>query len=188
MLTVLFQQLVNDLSHAVRQSRDQLANGLRLAIPVSFDLVRPLLAVGEHHFAGEHEIHRRPQAVEVGTAIDLEAVTSLLGCDVVGRAQTILAEDHGQRELIIEHRFRGHGQPKIQNVRVAQFIHQDVGRLEVAVNQPVAMRVLQPSRDMLRDVTRDRPRDRSAESHELVDADATDQIHHHVVNLAVESG
>ena len=90
--------------------------------------------------AGQQEIKRAAQAVDVGPQIDLVAVDGLLGRKIVGRAEHVFVVGDGQRGLLV---VREQGQAQVENLHHPLLIDQQVGGLHVAVNQAGIVGVLE---------------------------------------------
>ena len=92
----------------------------------------------ERQLPGQHLVEDDPQAVDVATAIDLVGLAPrLLGAHVGRRAQHLAVERH--RDLA---RFTL-GQPEVHQVRPARLVEHDVRGLDVAMHDPLFVRVLQ---------------------------------------------
>src|SRR5262249_49954978 len=91
-------------------------------------------SAGEGAVAGEQVVERRPQAVDVGAGVGGVTVLRLLGRHKIGGPQrdvpVAAAEGVG---LVGEEA----SQPQVEHLDRAGAIHQQVGRLDVAVYQPV---------------------------------------------------
>ena len=87
-------------------------------------------------------IEDRAQAVDVGGRIGVPGLSPrLFGGHVTGRADDGFGT--GQARVLIERL----GQSEVRDLGDAVRSHQDVGRLEVAVNDPLAVRLLNRSRE-----------------------------------------
>ena len=108
---------------------------------------------GERPPAGEQLVQHHAQAENVAAAIDpMPFATRLLGAHVVGRARVAWSAAHvllAQREA------------EIGDERLAALVQQDIARLDIAMHQPPAMRVVQGFSDcgnQLRALLERRPR------------------------------
>ena len=133
--------LTADLQQARRAVTTQLANIRRLGRLVLGDTLCQA-PVGKRGMAGEQKIQRAAQAVDVGPGVHGVAVHSLLGRQVVRRAQHVFAVGPRQRTglLVAEA-----GQPHVENLDHALGVNQQISRLDVAVDQPGVVRMLQPA-------------------------------------------
>ena len=116
--------------------RYDLARGLRIGLE---DLVEQVgLGAGEGQLSGQALVEHHAEGIDVGAGIHLAPIVDLLGGHVVrcaqrhargGQGQHAAGEDLGQAEV---------GQPGL-----ALLVDQDVGRLQVAVNDRHGVRGLQ---------------------------------------------
>ena len=132
---------------------------------------------------GEQEEEGQPQCVDVGANIHAMAVDPLLRGEVVGRA-----EHRGAIELlgdVVVGVLEEEGQAHVQDLDVPLLVEQEVGGLDVAVDQPGLVCVLQAQCRLTNavggplDVHRAFPRDRRLQ------ARAFDVLDHQEVHLAV---
>ena len=91
----------------------------------------------ERYFAGECEVERAAEAVNVRTRVDLITVDVLLGRNVVGRTQAILAEDHGHREFLIV--LVHHGESEIEDLDGAIGPHEKILGLDIPMYQSLSV-------------------------------------------------
>ena len=82
--------------------------------------------------AGQQEIQRTAQAVDVGPGVDAVAVQGLLRGKIVGRAQHVFVEGHGKRGVLVAGES---GQAQIEHFDHFLLIDQQIGRFDVAVDQ-----------------------------------------------------
>ena len=81
---------------------------------------------------GEDEVERAAQAVQVGPPIDRMAVERLFGGQIVGRAEHVFVVCDRQRGFLAVGEF---GQSQVQHFDRALGVDQQIGRLDVAVDQ-----------------------------------------------------
>ena len=96
--------------------------------------------LGERGPPGQAEVERPAQAVDVRPHVDRVAIVCLLGGQVVGGAQYVLVVLAGQHVFFVVEEA---GQPHVEDLDHAGTVHQDVARLDVAVNEPGPAGVLQ---------------------------------------------
>ena len=96
---------------------------------------------GERRLGGEHLVQHGAQGVDVGTGGDLALAHGLLGAHVVRRAERHAGLGHSATAR------RGHGKrdTKIGDQRLA-VVDQNVLGLDVAMDHPVAMGVVERAR------------------------------------------
>ena len=92
----------------------------------------------EWRLAGQKVIERASQTVDVGANVNLVSVTRLLGCQKVERSQHLAGRRNG-RPIRDQPR-----DPKIDQLGHPVAVDEQVGRLDVAMHQPVFVGVLQP--------------------------------------------
>ena len=136
---------------------------------------------GNGGLPGQQEIKRAAQAVDVRPAIRLVAIESLLGGQVIGRAEHVLLVGHRERRLVV---FGQLGQAHVEQLHRAVPVDQAVGRLDVAMDQAHLMGVLQAV-GHLGDVIGGRVViERTICHHDLVQVLAVDVLHHDVMDVA----
>ena len=96
----------------------------------------------ERRTAGQQEIHRTTETVDVRPGIHLVAVESLFGCQVVGGAQHLFVMP--QRDRVLVGLFKEPRQAQVENLDDPLEVHQQVGRLDVAMDQPGLVSVGEP--------------------------------------------
>jgi hypothetical protein len=95
----------------------------------------------ERRLPGQQLVQRTSQRVDVGAAIDGVTVQALLGSHVVEGAQALTM----RRDLSARSRpVKVPRQTQVEQPHLAGGSEHQVGRLDVAVNQPLLMEVLQP--------------------------------------------
>ena len=131
--------------------------------------------------AGEQEIQRAAEAVDVRPAVGLVAVEGLLGGQVVGRAEHVLLVGHRERGLSSSVSL---ARPRSSSFTVLWLIDQAVGRLDVAMDEAHFVGVLQAVGD-LGDVVGGRVViERALPDDDLVQVLAVDVLHHDVMDVA----
>ena len=88
----------------------------------------------------EQEIQRAAQTVDIGPRVRTVAIDRLLGRQIVGRAEHVLVILHGQAGVVI---VGESGQPQVEDLDDVPLVDQQVGRLDVAMDQPVRMGIRQ---------------------------------------------
>jgi hypothetical protein len=83
---------------------------------------------------GEESIEHRAQGIDIGCGA-LGRAAHLLGAGIVRRQQTLL------RKGLVGRGSENPGDPEIQQLRLASRVNQNVGRLDVAVDDQVAVGV-----------------------------------------------
>ena len=148
----------------------------RLRHPVRQVLVRDrhrgLARVGE--LTGEQFVRDDPQRVQVGPRVGRLAA-DLLGREVLDRAR------HGARPRVLRVGERT-GETEIGELHDAVGRDEDVLGLEVAVDDPFRVRVLEGRERLADDVGRLRGREPPARVQELADRPSADVLHDHVVD------
>ena len=91
--------------------------------------------------ARQHEVERAAEAVDVGPCVNPVAVERLFGGKIVDGADHLLVVGHRQRGLRLVGEPR---QPHVENLDRAGLVDQQIGGLDVAVNQSVGVRIGQP--------------------------------------------
>ena len=71
-------------------------------------------------------------------------VERLLGRKIVGRAQHFLIMSHCQRSFVAARHFREPGQSEVEHFHNAVLVQQQVARLDVPVDQPILMSMIEP--------------------------------------------
>ena len=95
---------------------------------------------GKRGMPGQHVIERAAEAVDVGPMIDRMAVERLFGGQIIGRAQHVFVVGDRQRRFVGVGEL---GQSQIENFDGPLQIDQQVGRLDVAMDQARFVGVLQ---------------------------------------------
>ena len=104
----------------------------------------------ERGLPGDEREQRRPQAVNVATGVDRHVQRLLRGGEVRGPRNGTLVEPAGQIVLRVAH---GPRQAHVEDLDVPVLREHQVAGLDVAVNEPLLVRVLKPRRG-LHDVAR----------------------------------
>ncbi len=104
---------------------------------------------GERRLAGQHFVEDRAQRVDIGPGIDRLA-RGLLGAHVLGSAEAHPGLRDPHTAAVASSRERD---PEVGHHRAA-VVEQDVVGLDVAMNHPVAMGVVEPGGDFARDPNR----------------------------------
>ena len=131
------------VGQAFGESRHQLLQRLGVARLVREELLHQARR-GEGDLAGDHVIEGASQRVDVAPRVDRMRVPRLLRRDVVERADGGPVAGHlglvGQVDR----------QPEVGQLGRPVAGHEDVARVDVAVDQPLLLRVLQPQGDLPR--------------------------------------
>ena len=135
----------------------------------------------KRHVRGKSHVKRCPETVNVGPRVDLAAFHNLLGRDVIGRAQAIVAEHHRKRKFFVT-TVVNQSQAKVQNPRDTCLFNQEVGRLDISMNDSGIMRRLQGLGRLKGNVTRHRPLQCAKQRDQFVKADSANQFHHQIVD------
>ena len=137
----------------------------------------------ERRIAGQEEIQRATETVDVGSNIDRMTVERLLRCQIVCRAQHLLIVRDSQRilGLVIEEPSQAH----VQQLDRAVGVDQQVGRLDVAMHESRAVCVIQPFRRLPDVFHRIQVVGGATADNQLLQALAVDVLHHQEVNLRV---
>ena len=131
--------------------------------------------------ADEQVEERAAEGVDVGTAIGLVAVAGLLGRQVVGRAQHLLVMSPGERGVVLRH---GERQPEVEDLDVPSLVDDQIGRFDVAVDEPLVVRVLQAERRLADEIGRLPHRQRAVLLDPGVQILPLDVLHHDEVDGA----
>lgn len=113
-------------------------------------------AAGERHAPAQHLVQRAAERVDVGPGVDGVRVFGLFGGHVIGRAD----DDARPGELPVPGPTGEPRQTEVQHFELPFRGQHQVLRLDVAVNHPVLVRVLEPVRRLPREVARDVDRQR----------------------------
>lgn len=140
-------------------------------------------AVAERRVSGQPIVDRTAEAVDVGPAIDLMAVQSLFGRQIVRRAQHLFVVQHRQRILFRD--FLKPGQPQIEHFDDTTAIDQQIAGLHIAMHQSAVMRMGQPQRGLTEVFRRVFETERPVFADDVLNAAAVDVLHDQEVNLAV---
>ena len=178
--------LGDDLALVDRQARQTLARSLRLGFPEGFpkrlQTGVPQGAPDERRRPGHQLIEQHAQAVEVASRVDVEpAHVGLLGTHV-GRCPDERMKSSARRGLLTETSLERLGDPEVDDPRdrCPVFVdHQQVGRLDVAMQHALLMRMLH------RTANPDRQFEACGHAQAVAvavvgDGLAGDQFHHHV--------
>src|SRR5204863_2282453 len=93
--------------------------------------------------AGQQEIKRGAEAVDIRANIDAVAVDGLFGSEIIGRAQDILIVFLGKNVFLV---VKEAGQPHVEQLHGAVSVDEDITGLDIAVHQASSVGVLQPQR------------------------------------------
>ena len=130
------------------------------------DLDRRL--AGERHLPGEQLVEQDPGRVEVGRLVDGRAA-GLLGGEVLGGADDRARLGHLART--------GSRDPEVRHLDAALVVDEDVVRLDVPVDDPVAMGVAERGQHLAHVRHRDRDRARAARDDQLLQRAPLDVLH-----------
>jgi hypothetical protein len=161
------------------QRGPHVARARRLLVEVGEEDGELALAL-ERHPPGQRLVEHAGQRVDVGAAIDLLAL-DLLRRDVGDRAHEGLLSGQAARARGVL------GQPEVRQVRVVVAADQDVGRLDVAVDQPVGMGLVERRADLGHQVDRALGIERAFVVQQPAQVGAVDVAHRqedHAVGLA----
>ncbi len=100
---------------------------------------------GKGRVPDQHLVHDARERIEVAAAVEVPLARRLFGTHVVRRAEA----HPGLRDPLRTHLRQGGGDAKIRHHRVAR-VHQHVFRFDVAMNDTVAVRILQGVPDLPR--------------------------------------
>jgi hypothetical protein len=134
------------------------------------DLDRRVAAEG--HFAGKELVEDDPHRVDVRPRVRART-PRLLGREVLRRADDRAHLGHLARA--------GAGDPEVGHLQPAVAADDDVVRLDVAVDDPVAVRETDRAEDLARVVDRDRGRRRAVPDEKLLDRAPVEVFHRDVV-------
>ena len=118
------------------------ARGCGIWCQISFWATVPSV---ERRLAGQQEVERRAQAVDVGADVDVVAVEGLLRGEVVGRAEDALVVVLACVRLSSSS-WKKRARPMSRILTTPCAVQQQVARLDVAVDQPGLVGVLQAQR------------------------------------------
>ncbi len=131
--------------------------------------------VVEGHRAGEQLVQNHAQRIEIALRHGVGRTACLLRRDVMRRAEYLA---HGALADVER-------QPEVGQIRLPVAVNHDVGRLHVAVDHPLAVRVIQRAAHRLVDAQQVRRRERLAGLLVQVNQHAQlytlDELHRHVV-------
>ncbi len=139
----------------------------------------------EGRLAGDQGEERRPQAVDVRPDVHLGRTQRLLRRDVIHRTH------HGPTEGLghpVPGRPVGARQAHVEDLDHPVLGQDQVGRLDVPVDEPPFVGVLQPGRRLGHVGHRPGRRDRPAPGQQGVQGDAVDVLHDKVANVPVLAG
>ncbi len=123
--------------------------------------------IGERRTAGEQEIQRTPQPVDIGPRIGRVRVVRLLGGGVVRRAHD--RARRGDCRRVVTHLVRQVGQPEIEHLDHSGRCSQQVGGLDIAVDHALLVGVLQSQGGLPDAVARLRQRQRTPLRHQAIE-------------------
>ena len=121
---------------------------------------------GEERLTSQAEIEGRTQAVNIGADINLVTVQRLFGRDIVGRPQNVLVVIFQSKQIdiiVVEAR-----QTEVENSNGAVTLQEDVGRLDIAMDQTGLMSGLKPASGLADIVTGTLSGERSELSNDLL--------------------
>ena len=135
---------------------------------------RPVVVAVERQLAGEHFIHDDAERIDVAPSVHREAAC-LLRRDIMHRAD----------RFIFNIRYFGLevGNTEIRNLDYAVFDNKDILRLNVAVHDPLPVRVAERPRDLQGEVYCLWRIDRTVIQKILLERDAVDQLHNDVFHV-----
>ncbi len=118
---------------------------------VHLDLFRGSGEPAQRQFPGQHLVEYDPQGIDVGPVVDLERLLHLLGGHVAQRADHLLgAGERGVRR----HRPQELGEAEVGDLDVAPAVEKDVLRLDIPVDDPLIVGVLERFADLRDDPER----------------------------------
>jgi hypothetical protein len=181
---LLRQRARQHLAERPRQLGAQVEQPRRRVLHVRPHLLDVALAL-EDHRAGQRAEQHAAERVDVGARVDLDALR-LLRRHVVGRAH---------REARSRQGFLGGGdrlrQPEVGQERVLAPVvarHEDVRRLDVAVDQPVPVGLVERAGDLADDRDGARRLERRLGLEDLAQVGALDVVHGHVQQPVLLAG
>ena len=135
---------------------------------------RPVIVAVERQLAGEHLIHDDAERIDVAPSVHREAAC-LLRRDIMHRAD----------RFIFNIRYFGLevGNTEIRNLNYAVLNDKDILRLDVAVHDPLPVRVAERPRDLQGEVYCLWRIDRTVILKILLERDAVDQLHNDVFHM-----
>ncbi len=140
------------------------------------------LAARERHLAHEQVIEGAAEGVDVGAAVGLVAVAGLLGREVVGGAQHLLAVFLRQRAVVLP--LAGERQPEVEDLDGAALVEDQVGRLDVAMDDTLLVGVVEAEGRLPDGIHGVANRQRSLLLDLRVEIGAVDVLHRQVVDGA----
>ncbi len=126
---------------------------------------------GERDLSGQHLVEHDAERVDVGLLVDVHALR-LLGRDVVGRAEHRAGLGHPALDV------ERAGDAEVGDLRLAVAVQQDVLRLDVAMDETVAVREREPARDLDRQLERRRDRQWVRLLDQPLEVVAADELEH----------
>jgi hypothetical protein len=175
-LAALFHAARDQVEHAVGHAvifGQQLDQRHRLLVHVLVEH-RCIVVGGERHHARQHEVEQDADGVHVDPLVDLLA-EDLLRREAGRRAEHVLLGDvrRSRDEL---------GEPEVEDLDVVgatlPLAQHDVGRLDVAVNDPARVRLAEALEHLRRDRHEVREAQAGPPTHEAVERVAGDVLHH----------
>ena len=139
-------------------------------------------ALGKRRMAGQKEIEGATQPINVGPRIDVMAVDGLFRREVVGRSQHVLIILHRQRGAVVVGESR---QPEVENFKHVLLIDEKIGRLDVAMDQPVGMGMAESIGRLADVIGGGEIIHPPAALYRLLQVAAVDKLHHQVMVIAV---
>ena len=127
---------------------------------------------GERHLPGQHLVEHDPERVEIRARIDRRAAR-LLGREVLRGADDRAGLGHLRRARARD--------AEVRHLQPAVAADDDVVRLDVAVDDPVAVRERERAEDLARVVDRDRDRRRAVADEQLLERAPVEELHRDVV-------
>ena len=177
-LRVLGQGAQDDLVELRRYLRPQARGRLRQLVHVLHgDLDRRV--AGERHLAGQHLVEHDAGRVEVGGGRHRRAAR-LLGREVLRGAHDRAGLGH-LRGAVPRDPEVGHLQPRLVRLHLLVGGDEDVVRLDVAMDDPVAVREAEGLEELLGVPDRGVHRERAVGHDQLLEAAALDHLHRDVV-------
>ena len=139
---------------------------------------------------GHDQIKQRAaQAVDIGSMIDERRIEGLLRRHEIDRPQD--APRLGQRRFLtvgVAEEVRAANQSQVGDLERPVGIQQQVRRFDIAMNDPLLVRVLQAASRLQDQRRRQLRRQRTAQPHQPVEVGSLDKLHHEVVPRLTDVG
>ena len=111
-------------------------------LEVGLDALRKL-ALGERRASRQQVVERAAERIDVGAGVGRVAVAGLLGREVVGRAEHLLVVGLRERRVVL---FLGERETEVEDLDRAAGVEDQVRGLDVAMHEPLLVRMLEPER------------------------------------------